>query len=62
MSDGYKVIKPSFHINVKTHSEWLFPNLDRKIYSKNMSLIDFQELQLKRVIELCFIILNIYSL
>ena len=31
-------------------------------YSKNLSLIDFQELQLKNVIDFCFITLNKYFL
>ena len=44
MSDEYGIIKLSFHINIETHSEWHWPNFGRGIYSKDMSLIDFQEL------------------
>ena len=60
MSDQYRIIELLLHVNIKTHSEWHWPNFGRGIYSKNMSLIDFQELQLKNVTEFCFIILNIY--
>ena len=47
---------------MKTHSEWLCANFDRGKYPKAMSLFDFQELQLKNLINFCFIILTIYSL
>ena len=62
MSDKYRIIKLSFHIDIKTHKEWHSPNFGRVIYSKNRPLIDFQELQLKNVIGFYFMTLNICSL
>ena len=49
MEDEYRIIKLSFHINIKTHSEWHFLNFGREKYSKNMSFVDLQQLQLKNV-------------
>ena len=43
MSDKYRIIKLSFHINFKTRNEWHCPSFGWGIYSKNMSLVDFQE-------------------
>ena len=40
-------MKLLFHMNIKAHSEWHCANFGRGKYSKNMSLFDFQELQLK---------------
>ena len=48
MSDEYRIVKLSFHINIKTQSEQHWPNNG------------FQELQLKNVIEFGFNILYIY--
>ena len=62
MQDEYRIIKLSFHIHIKTHSEWHCANFGQGKYSKTVSLFDFQELQLKNVINYCFIMLNTYSL
>ena len=40
------MIKLSFHIHIKTHSEWYCANFGREKYSKNVSLFDFQELHI----------------
>ena len=62
MKDEYKIIKLLFHINSNAHIEWRCAKFGRGKYAKNMSLFDFQELQLENVIDFCFIILNTCSL
>ena len=46
----------------KSHSEWYYAKFGRGKYSNSMSLFDFQGLELKNLINICFINLNIYSL
>ena len=53
--DEYSIIKLSFHINIKAHSKWHCADFGRRKYLKNISLYDFQELQLKNVIDFYFI-------
>ena len=48
MQDEYRIIKLSFHINI-THIEWHFLNFGQEKYSKNMSFVDLQQVQLKNV-------------
>ena len=52
----------AFNMNIKIHNEWHCAYFHRGKYLKNMALFDFQEVQLKNVIEFWFIILNISSL
>ena len=47
---GFLLLKLSFHINIKDHSDWHCATLGQGKCSKNMSLFDFEELQLKSVI------------
>ena len=42
MLGEYRMIKPSFHINIEVHSEWHCPKFFRGKYSKNASLFDFK--------------------
>ena len=62
MEDKYRIMKLSFYTDIKIQSKWLCTNLRRGKYSKKLPLIDTQELQFRKVIGFCFIILNIYFL
>ena len=62
MQRKYGIMKLLFRINIRTQSGWHCGNFDLGKYSKNISLFDFQELQLKSVMDIWFVILNIYPL
>ena len=46
----------SFHISIKTQSEYIVQILVRGNFQKTMSWFDYQDLQITHVIEFCFII------